>query len=85
MAATTDQGIMFGSAVGVPGTPQVMVTVMMPAVDFEAMRKLAGGDMTGAFAKAIALYRASAEAIQNGQHVGITDDADKLETEFVGL
>jgi hypothetical protein len=76
----------FGGGGEVRARPGVVVELGMPEADLEALREIAGtDDLSGAFAKAVALYRTSVQAIREGKHVGITDDADKLETEFVGL
>ena len=37
------------------------------------------------FTKAIALYKATVDFKREGKHVGVTDEAEKLDTEFVGF
>jgi hypothetical protein len=37
------------------------------------------------FTKAIALYKAAVASKREGKHVGVADEAEKLESEFVGL
>jgi hypothetical protein len=44
-----------------------------------------GQPIEGVFDRAIALYKASLDALQRGKHVGVAGEPDALETEFVGL
>ncbi len=37
------------------------------------------------FTKAIALYKATVNYKREGKHVGVTDEAERLDTEFVGI
>jgi len=42
-------------------------------------------DLGEVFTKAIALYKTAVEFKREGKHVGAADEAENLETEFVGL
>jgi hypothetical protein len=42
-------------------------------------------DLGEVFTKAIALYKTAVEFKREGKHVGVADEAENLETEFVGL
>ncbi|MHB1560301.1 MAG: hypothetical protein ACYC61_22855 [Isosphaeraceae bacterium] len=44
-----------------------------------------GEDVTDLFQRALALYKLSKEAVQQGKFVGVADNAECLETQFVGL
>ncbi len=55
---------------------------------FETLQQLAiasGQPIEGVFDRAIALYKASLDALREGKHVGVAGRPESLETEFVGL
>lgn len=68
-------------------SPREITFVLSPEM-FATIQQLAvasGQPIEGVFDRAIALYKASLDALREGKHVGFADRAESLETEFVGL
>jgi predicted transcriptional regulator len=55
---------------------------------YTILQKLAaasGQSLDGVLNRAIALYKASLDALHEGKHIGVAGRPESLETEFVGL
>ncbi len=67
---------------------ETRIIIDLPREDSEAINQLVeetGEDLKEIIQKALALYKATKEAIRQGKVVGIASSEDSLETQFVGL
>jgi hypothetical protein len=64
-----------------------MVLEMSPETSqlVHEMARESSGSTSDVFSKALALYKASLDAVREGRAVGIVDDPAKLDVEFLGL
>jgi hypothetical protein len=70
-----------------PAAPARITFEISPEM-FAMLRQLSAASdqpIEGVFDRAIALYKASLDALREGKHIGVADQAESLDTEFIGL